>query len=167
MSSTDHSHSDGASPRSSPAVASDARDETLRSVRSEKGSVRARALRFGLGALLVLGAFGALIAWRKHHLATGGAIAGVGAVVFLVALVAPAAALSLRGAWMKFAAALGWVNTRLLLGVIFFALLTPIALLRRLFSGRSLEMRFRSGGEASYWTRRNDRYDPKHYEHPY
>ncbi|MEO1628067.1 MAG: SxtJ family membrane protein, partial [Bacteroidota bacterium] len=35
--------------------------------------------------------------------------------------------------WMALAKGLGWINTRLLLGIIFFVLLWPLAALRRVF----------------------------------
>jgi multisubunit Na+/H+ antiporter MnhG subunit len=35
-------------------------------------------------------------------------------------------------AWMKLAHALGWINTRILLTILFYLLVTPVALIRRL-----------------------------------
>lgn len=36
-------------------------------------------------------------------------------------------------AWMKIGHVLGWINTRIILGVVFFLLFAPVALLMRLF----------------------------------
>ena len=44
--------------------------------------------------------------------------------------------------WMVFADKLAWFNTRLLLGIIFFGILTPIGLLRGLFGKPSFTMGF-------------------------
>ncbi len=37
--------------------------------------------------------------------------------------------------WMKLAEVLGFINSRILLGIVFFIILLPLALVRRLFSG--------------------------------
>jgi hypothetical protein len=39
--------------------------------------------------------------------------------------------------WMKFAHVLGWINSRILLSIVYFVFLTPIALLRRVFQKES------------------------------
>ncbi|HEY5999764.1 MAG TPA: SxtJ family membrane protein [bacterium] len=71
--------------------------------------------------------------------------------------VKPAARLIARG-WLALAAVLGAVNSRILLGAIFYLFLTPIAALARLTRGDFLHLRRRSGGERSYWQRRDHAY---------
>jgi hypothetical protein len=67
--------------------------------------------RFGLGAFLVLGALGALMAFGSHHRRiAGGAVAGTGTAVLLLSWAAPAVTLTLRALWMRLAHAIGWVN---------------------------------------------------------
>ena len=55
--------------------------------------------------------------------------------------------------WMKFAAILGWINTRLLLGVFFYLILTPIGIVMRLFGKDLLDQRS-DRGATTYWKRR-------------
>lgn len=43
--------------------------------------------------------------------------------------------------WMKLAFLLGWVNSRILLCVIFFLIITPIALIARIFNRDALDRR--------------------------
>jgi flagellar biosynthesis protein FlhB len=43
--------------------------------------------------------------------------------------------------WMKIALVLGWINTRILLSLIFFLFLTPIALFSRLFTKDPLRLK--------------------------
>jgi hypothetical protein len=62
----------------------------------------------------------------------------------------PAGALVAR-AWLRLAEALGAVNSRILLGAIFYLFLTPIALLARLFRGDFLDLKRRAGAGRSYW----------------
>ncbi|MBT5874491.1 MAG: hypothetical protein HOH43_13820 [Candidatus Latescibacteria bacterium] len=55
--------------------------------------------------------------------------------------------------WMTFAHALAWFNTRLIMGVSFFVLFTPIGLVMRLFGKDFLNVRIEKES-PSYWSRR-------------
>jgi len=52
--------------------------------------------------------------------------------------------------WMKFAFCLSWVNTRILLAVIFYAVLTPVSLAMKLLRFDPLD-RAINKHKASYW----------------
>ena len=52
--------------------------------------------------------------------------------------------------WMKLAYSLSWVNTRILLGIIFYLVFTPVGLFRRLFKVDLLETKFKPH-LGSYW----------------
>jgi hypothetical protein len=71
--------------------------------------------------------------------------------------VKPAGALIAR-AWLKFGGLLGAVNSRIILGVIFYLFLTPIALLARLTRVDFLHLKKRPGADRSYWHARNHAY---------
>jgi hypothetical protein len=77
----------------------------------------------------------------------GWLIAGV--AVSLVAVAAPGLLTPLNKAWMKLGELMGKVVSPLVLGVIFFVLITPIALITRLF-GRD-ELRLKRANTNSYW----------------
>jgi hypothetical protein len=67
-------------------------------------------------------------------------------------------------AWMKFAFVLGWVNTRLILGIFFYGVLTPIGVIMRL-SGWDPLTRKLDRSAQSYWVKRqHETFDPKKYE---
>ena len=91
------------------------------------------ARKFGLGAFALLGAIALLLWLRKHHPAAALAVGGTGALLGVGAFVAPSAVLAVRRGWMAFARLLGRVNGTILLVVIFFVVLTPVGLIRRLF----------------------------------
>ena len=55
--------------------------------------------------------------------------------------------------WMKFAFLLGWINTRLILGIFFYLILTPVGLIMRLF-GRDALHRKIDRNATTYWTKR-------------
>jgi hypothetical protein len=94
-------------------------------------SDRAELRNFGL---IVGGIFGVIGLWRP--LVRGGNarlwMVGLAMALILPALAAPQALAPARRAWMAIGSALGWVNTRLVLGLIFFGLITPMSLVFRL-----------------------------------
>jgi hypothetical protein len=70
-------------------------------------------------------------------------------------------------AWMRFAFALGWLNTRILLGIVFFFILTPLGTFLRL-KGKDLLDEKIEKDRVSYWNRRQKReFDMKSYERLY
>ena len=77
------------------------------------------------------------------------------AVVFLlVTLIKSDALLPLNKLWMRFGLLLGMIVSPIVLGVIFFGLFTPIAILMRL-SGRD-ELRLKYAQKASHWILRGE-----------
>ncbi len=58
----------------------------------------------------------------------------VAAILAGMALVVPAALGPVYKIWMRFAEALGWVNTRIILSVIFFLVFFPFGIIMRLFN---------------------------------
>ena len=56
----------------------------------------------------------------------------IGAFMLLLGMVWPAASYPLYQAWMAVAGVLGWINTRLILGLVFFGLIVPFGWLLRI-----------------------------------
>ena len=56
--------------------------------------------------------------------------------------------------WMIFATILGWIMTRLILGLLFYIIVSPIGLISRLFGKRFLELK-NSSINSSYWNYKN------------
>jgi len=56
----------------------------------------------------------------------------VGVLLLAPALLAPRILMPVYRIWMTVGEALGWINTRILLGVVFYGLITPMGLIRRL-----------------------------------
>jgi hypothetical protein len=51
-----------------------------------------------------------------------------------MALILPAALGPVYKVWMKFAEALGWVNTRIILSVVFYVIFVPLGIIMRMFN---------------------------------
>ena len=75
-------------------------------------------------------------------------------IFFTITLVKDELLLPLNKLWMGFGIMLGVIVSPIVLGVIFFGLFTPIALLMRL-SGRD-ELRLKFTGKASHWISRSE-----------
>jgi len=85
-------------------------------------------------------------------------LAGAGGWV-AAALICPRLLAPLRKAWMAFGHVLGWINSRIILGVVFFVVVTPIGLVMRLF-GKDL-LRMRTPKTSTYWIQRDKPLDPQ------
>ena len=66
--------------------------------------------------------------------------------------------------WMAFAFLLGWLNTRLLLGLFFYLIITPIGLVLRLTGKDLLDKKIDREAET-YWKKREKKeFEPSRYE---
>jgi hypothetical protein len=97
------------------------------STRAERKSLR----HFGL---IVGGIFGLIGLWPAVARGQGLRSWALGLALALVvpALVAPAVLAPVHRVWMALGDALGWVNTRIVLGLIFFGVVTPTGLALKL-----------------------------------
>lgn len=67
----------------------------------------------------------------------------VGGVLVLLGLVMPLWLLPVRAGWFRLGLVLGTINAHLILGILYYVVLTPIGLLLRLFGKDPLGLRFR------------------------
>jgi polyferredoxin len=87
----------------------------------------------------------------------------LGAALVLLGLVFPRALVLPNKAWMGFAEVLAFVSTRIILAVVFFGIVTPIGVVKRLFGWDPLQRR--AAPDDSYWKPYAERQrDPRHYE---
>jgi hypothetical protein len=63
----------------------------------------------------------------------------VAGVLGTLALIVPSALKPVYRGWMFFALILAWINTRLILSIIFFLLITPMGLIMRLFGKNAVK----------------------------
>lgn len=121
--------------------------------------------KFGLtvgGAFLVLGT---VSRWRGHELPPR-VLWALGALLLVPGLVAPALLAPVERLWMRFAEGLGWVNTRIILGVLFYGVVTPVGWVLRRFRD-PLDRRL-DDGRGSAWVRRPPAPpDPAAYRHQF
>jgi hypothetical protein len=87
----------------------------------------------------------------------------VGGILVLLGLVVPSLLRPVQKVWMGLALILGWINTRIILGVLFYLVFTPIGVLMRFF--RDPLNRGMQSDDVTYWSRREvPPVDPQAYE---
>ena len=74
----------------------------------------------------------------------------VGALLIFTGLLVPKALAPVERVWMRLAAVLGWINTRILLGVVFFFVLFPVSLVMRMLRKDPLDRSWQEK-EPTYW----------------
>lgn len=117
-------------------------------------------------ALVVGGLIVALGGWEiyRDRPIMGAALAAAGSLLAGAGLFAPAGARRFHAAWMKLARMLGYLNTRILLGAMFFLMMTAVGAIRRLL--RSDPLQRRGEPRDSYWIPRpRSRPDKAQFEH--
>jgi hypothetical protein len=77
----------------------------------------------------------------------------VGLLILVLAFLIPDSLKSLNRLWMKVGEILGRIISPIVMGVIFFLIFTPLAVIMRIF-GRD-ELRLKKGVEDSYWRDRS------------
>jgi glucan phosphoethanolaminetransferase (alkaline phosphatase superfamily) len=116
---------------------------------------------------LIVGAvFTLLSAWwlyRAKSIGVAQVTLPLGVALMLLGLIFPRSLVYPNRAWILLAEALAYVSTCIILGIVFFAIVTPIGVIKRMFGWDPLHRREVSG--LSYWRPYSDRQrDPRHYE---
>jgi hypothetical protein len=124
----------------------------------------ARAGRnFGLVVGIALVAYAGRLILRGRFGVAARPLMALGLLLVTLAIASPAALIIPARLWLGLTAALSFVSTRLILGLVFFGVVTPIALVKRWLGWDPL--RRRSSSSPSYWGRYTQRQqDSRHYE---
>nr|AYN62327.1 SxtJ [Heteroscytonema crispum UCFS15] len=97
---------------------------------------------FGLiGGSIVAVLFGFLLPVIRHHSLSviPWVIAGI---LWIWAIIAPTTLNFVYQSWMRIGLVVGWIQTRIILGVLFYIMITPIGLMRRLLNQEPMKLRF-------------------------
>ncbi len=90
----------------------------------------------------------------------------ISASLLLTALLFPKVLFVIYRPWMLLGHVLGYINTRIILGVIFFALFVPIALILKIMNKDAMSRKLQSEEKSSYWQEKNAQ-DKAHMENIY
>jgi hypothetical protein len=128
-------------------------------------------------AFLIAGTvIAAIIFWKYGHGPDGWQVSnaftndtwkwflGGGLTLLLLSYVAYPVMKPIHIAWMKLAFVMGWFMTRVILGIFFYLILTPMSVVMRLFGKDFIDEKMEPQS-ASYWKKRDlSKFDPKHIE---
>lgn len=130
-----------------------------------KNSAATSARSFGL-TFGILSAVLALHRWWRGQIEIAAAFAVVALLLCAITWLRPQLLDAPNRIWTGFAHALGWVNSRILLSLFFFVVITPYGVLQRLLGRDRLGRRWRATPPA--WTSAPARLrNADHYEHRY
>lgn len=123
---------------------------------------RRQLVTFGVTMAAALAVLTAVRIWRRGFDEVAVSALIVAGLFALTAILTPALLAPVYRWWMRLAEILGWINTRIILVIIFFLIVTPIGLLMRLFRRNPLES---AGKDGSHWTEPSrSSYGDRHYE---
>jgi multisubunit Na+/H+ antiporter MnhG subunit len=87
--------------------------------------------------------------------------------LLFLAMTYPAVFRPFARCWFPLSAALGGVVSKIILTIIFYLVIVPVALLRKLMGKDSMHIKNWKKGNNSVFRQREQRYEPKDLEHPY
>ena len=111
--------------------------------------LQARRSAWIVGAVLL-----AIAAWNayKGRTLVWQATGGLGGLLALIGVVSARASRAFHVQWMRFASVLGWINSRIILSLVYFVVMTPVGLIGRMFGRDPLDRR--GPKRDSYWVPR-------------
>ncbi len=113
--------------------------------------------KFGLTVGTAFLIFGGIALWRGRVLAAQ-VLWGLGGLLILGAALLPAKLKPVERAWMAMALQISRVMTPIVMGIVYFLVLTPIALMVRIAKGNPLVHR---SGATGYWFTKGGRQGAK------
>lgn len=127
--------------------------EEIKKIKPDRKDLR----KFGITIAIVLGLLGSLALYKGSGKYLG--FWGIGGLFLVLGLLLPELLKPIHKAWMALALILGWINTHIILGLIFFLIFTPIGLILRLMGKDLLDQKFPqpgtgSGSDLTYWKKR-------------
>jgi uncharacterized membrane protein len=106
----------------------------------------------------------ALLALYRHHTRAAAILGAVAALFVLFALVAPKLLAPVEAAWMAFARLLGAINTRIIMGLLYFIFIVPLSLIFRVVGRDEMKRRPVADRSSNWEDYRPRQRDVRHYE---
>jgi Saxitoxin biosynthesis operon protein SxtJ len=121
---------------------------------------------FNFGLILFLGcALAAAVCFFRGKSSWAFSLMGVSSFIFLLSWKLPAGAKPFYWAWMGVGFVMGSIVSRVILLLIFYAVLTPFALFFKLIGRDALGIRKKINKNDSYWTPLAEITDKTYYDH--
>jgi len=117
---------------------------------------------FGVMFLVFFGLIGGLVWWRFEAQGAAYGLWGVAAAVTAVYYAVPSTRLPIYLGWLYAAFPIGWVISHLVMGFIYYLVLTPFALVFKLIGRDALERKVDKNAKT-YWVEHRTGGDPQRY----
>ena len=104
--------------------------------------------KFAFTVGIAFAVIGAISAWRGHRIPPM-VLFGLGGTLFLAGLVVPGKLGGVNRVWMGLAHRISKITAPIVMGIIYYVVMTPTGVLMRLFGNNPLAPRRRAG---SFWT---------------
>jgi len=118
---------------------------------------------FGLLIGVIFAVVGGWLVFRGKSGIIAPLLLALGVLPIILGIVSPKTLIIPARLWMRLAAVLSFISTNLILALVFFVVITPIGLIKRLFGWDPLQRR--SSSSTSYWGPYSARqHDSRHYE---
>ncbi|MEM7351311.1 MAG: SxtJ family membrane protein [Acidobacteriota bacterium] len=121
---------------------------------------------FGLILLVLFGLIGGIVLWHWGRLDVSTIIWAIGVGLTALFYAVRGLRLPMYLVWMRAVYPIGWLVSHLLLGIVYYLVITPIGLLLRLFGRDPLERRINRAVE-SYWSRHDPAARKERYFHQF
>lgn len=118
--------------------------DEINNIKCEKSNLKNFGIIIGVILLVISG----LLYWKEESLFQLFLI--IGFIFFILGFSIPFILKPIYLSWMIFSIILGWLMTRLILSLLFYAILTPISLVSRILGKKFLELKF-DKKQNSYW----------------
>ena len=134
--------------------------DEIKKIKSGKKELREFAIVMGIFFAIL----GGLLLWRHRPFIWP---VSLSAIFFISGFLFPQALKPVQIAWMTLAVLIGFVMSRVILSVLFFLVLSPLALISRLLGKKYLDLSFRKPEAATYWEPVHTKKEKEYYEHQY
>ena len=132
--------------------------DDLKNIRTDNKAIRDFGILIGIILLIIAG----ILFYKERESYELIILLGIASIG--LGLVMPIILKPFYSVWMYFAVVLGWFMTRLILGLLFFVVVSPIGLISRLFGKEFLDLKT-SSLNRSYWNYKdNDSISHQNYE---
>lgn len=124
--------------------------EDIKKIKSTKKELR----EFGLIVGAVFGMLATLFLWRGKSFYLYFYIISMFLVLF--GLIVPVLLKPMQKIWMTFAVIIGFFVTRIILGILFYFVITPVGIIMKISGKDILDINFNDKSD-SYWIKRNNK----------
>ena len=122
--------------------------EEIKNIKNEKSDFRKFGITVGLFLMVISG----FLFWKGKDSFEIMLVSGLALLV--LGLTIPVVLKPVYWVWMVFGAVLGWIMTRVILGMLFYLVITPLGMLLRLSQNKFLDLKWHETKD-SYWNARD------------